>query len=170
MSQIPKCVCGFTCGAIQLQEEYKGLRKLNRFLMGLNVNLTAVRGQILRMTPLPTMSHAVSILIEEEGERECTVSGSPITVSDMPTVLLSKRLLLEVIRMEKLIGQDIVLDLTQMTNLVVLAILNQNNGVTIVMEKHIQERNVFICMVILIGILFMESNLFLVRCLRIRER
>lgn len=58
--------------------------------MGLNVNLTAVRGQILRMTPLPTMSHAVSILIEEEGERECTVSGSPITVSDMPTVLLSK--------------------------------------------------------------------------------
>jgi hypothetical protein len=43
--------------------------RLGQFLMGLNENYSAIRGQIMLMQPLPTVKKAYSLLCEEEKRR-----------------------------------------------------------------------------------------------------
>ena len=61
-----KCECDVN-GRLQnyLQEQ-----KIIQFLMGLNESYTTVRGNILMMTPLPSLSQIYSLLVQEEGQRQ----------------------------------------------------------------------------------------------------
>ncbi|KAH0650929.1 hypothetical protein KY284_030841 [Solanum tuberosum] len=65
-----QCTCTCTCGAKDNSHKAEQSRRLIHFLMGLNEVYTVVRGNILMMTPLPSMAQAFSILIQEEKQRE----------------------------------------------------------------------------------------------------
>ncbi|XP_015165957.1 uncharacterized protein [Solanum tuberosum] len=65
-----QCTCTCTCGAKDNSHKAEQSRRLIHFLMGLNEVYTVVRGNILMMTPLPSMAQAFLILIQEEKQRE----------------------------------------------------------------------------------------------------
>lgn len=67
----PRCVCTHcTCQVnARLVEEELSVQLAN-FLMGLNDTFTAIRGQILMMKPLPTLSQCYAMLVQEESQRE----------------------------------------------------------------------------------------------------
>lgn len=82
LSPLPKCICltrNCACDNAQKLEKYENMLKLSQFLMGLNDLYTAVRGQLLMMQPIPSLSQAFSLLVQEESQREfAKVSQSPI--------------------------------------------------------------------------------------------
>lgn len=55
--------------------------------MGLSDNYTDVRGQVFKMTPLPSITKAVSMLVQEEGQRQCVNS---MNLGEISTTLFSK--------------------------------------------------------------------------------
>ena len=61
-----KCECEINERLQKFIEE----QKLIQFLMGLNTSYTAVRGNILMMTPFPSMRQAYSLLVQEERQRQ----------------------------------------------------------------------------------------------------
>ncbi|VFQ81596.1 unnamed protein product [Cuscuta campestris] len=63
---LPKC----TCGAIQEMMKQDQNQKLVQFLMGLNSDYNTIRGNILVMRPLPSVSTAYGMIIHEEKQRE----------------------------------------------------------------------------------------------------
>ena len=50
-------------------------KKLLLFLMGLNDDYNSIRGNIIMMSPLPSISQVQSMLIQEEKQREIRSSG-----------------------------------------------------------------------------------------------
>jgi len=50
-------------------------QKLLQFLMGLNDDYNSIRGNILMMSPLPSISLVYSRLVQEEKQREIRSSG-----------------------------------------------------------------------------------------------
>lgn len=65
---IPKCTCAVpcTCQLLPTIRNYRTNDFVIRFLKGLNEQYTAVRSQIMLMNPLPDMSGAFSLLIQQE--------------------------------------------------------------------------------------------------------
>lgn len=75
-SPIPKCICpqnSCTCGVSAKLEAYEHINSLSQFLMGLNDLYTGIHGQMLMMKPLPTLSQAYSLLLQEESQRASPV-------------------------------------------------------------------------------------------------
>ena len=71
MSNIPKCTCAkCECEINKRLLKYVEEQRLIQFLMGLNGSYTAVRGNILMMSPFPAMSQAYSLLVQEEKQRQ----------------------------------------------------------------------------------------------------
>lgn len=67
----PRCSCGkCKCDINSQLQGYFQEQKLIQFLMGLNESNTHVRGNILMMTPLPTLSQTYSLLVQEERQRQ----------------------------------------------------------------------------------------------------
>lgn len=62
---VPKCTCGGTAEFIALQQ-----RDSVDFLVGLNYSYSSVRSPILIHTPIPSLSKVISILMQDEGQRE----------------------------------------------------------------------------------------------------
>lgn len=63
----PQCSCGkCTCNINVKSEQYDQSIQLSQFLMGLSDHFTAIHGQILLMTPLPTLSQCYAMLLQEE--------------------------------------------------------------------------------------------------------
>ncbi|XP_074327563.1 uncharacterized protein LOC141665454 [Apium graveolens] len=61
-------------------ETYVDMIKLSQFLMGINDQYTSVRGQLLMMQLVPSISQAFSLLLQEESQREFSkMSQSPLT-------------------------------------------------------------------------------------------
>jgi len=65
-----QCSCVCICGGKTKMHKAEQDRRLIHFLMGLNEMYTAVRGNILMMSNLPTMAQAFAILSQEERQRE----------------------------------------------------------------------------------------------------
>ena len=66
------CVCGGLRPVLDhLQQEH-----VLQFLMGLNDDFAAVRGQILLMEPLPPINKVYSLVTQEERQRAISHSGS----------------------------------------------------------------------------------------------
>ena len=71
VSNIPKCTCAkCECEINKRLLKYVEEQRLIQFLMGLNGSYTAVRGNILMMSPFPAMSQAYSLLVQEEKQRQ----------------------------------------------------------------------------------------------------
>ncbi|XP_074370155.1 uncharacterized protein LOC141711536 [Apium graveolens] len=86
LAPIPKYVCtqnSCTCGVTAKLEAYEQINSLSQFLIGLNDVFTGIRGQMLTMKPLPTLSQAYSLLLQEESQR-----ASPI-VSTVDSVAMN---------------------------------------------------------------------------------
>lgn len=63
----PLCTCGLcTCSVNSKQTELDQSIQLSQFLMGLNDSFTGIRGQILLMKPLPSLSQSYAMLLQEE--------------------------------------------------------------------------------------------------------
>jgi len=63
---VTPCACASTGSAMKLVER----QQLMQFLMGLNDSYQGVRSNILMMNPLPAVSQASSIVLQEEQQRE----------------------------------------------------------------------------------------------------
>lgn len=64
LAPIPKCICvasNCTCQNVQKLNHYEEGIKLSQFLMGLGDQFTAIRGQLLLMTPMLTLNQAFSL-------------------------------------------------------------------------------------------------------------
>ncbi|XP_074346924.1 uncharacterized protein LOC141685736 [Apium graveolens] len=73
LNPIPKCVCvnnNCACDNAKKLEKYEDAIKLSQFLMGLNDQYTTIRGQLLMMNPIITLSQAFSLLLQEESQRD----------------------------------------------------------------------------------------------------
>lgn len=82
LSPIPKCVCVNSNCACQLSaklNQYEQRIKLSQFLMGLNDQFTTTRCHILLMQPLPDLSHAYSMLLQEENQRDSASHSTTFT-------------------------------------------------------------------------------------------
>ncbi|XP_076937432.1 uncharacterized protein LOC143605058 [Bidens hawaiensis] len=66
LNSIPPCSCGVSHLLAKREED----QRLVRFLMGLNSSYDSIRGNILMMKPLPSISEAYVILIQDENQRE----------------------------------------------------------------------------------------------------
>ena len=63
-----------TCDPNKTLEGYRDRDRSMQFLMGLNESYTTVRGPILLMNPIPTVSEVFSLLLQEERQRGMAVS------------------------------------------------------------------------------------------------
>lgn len=59
-----------SCGAKEKNIKAKQDQRLVHFLMGLHESYCAARGNILVISPLPSISNAYALLIQEEKQRE----------------------------------------------------------------------------------------------------
>lgn len=67
----PKCECNkCTCEINTKLRVYDLNVQLMQFFMGLNDSFTALRGQILLMKPIPTLSQCYAMLLQDENQRE----------------------------------------------------------------------------------------------------
>ncbi|XP_076917422.1 uncharacterized protein LOC143577487 [Bidens hawaiensis] len=66
LNSIPPC----SCGVSHLLAKREEVQRLVQFLMGLNSSYDSIRGNILMMKPLPSISEAYAILIQDENQRE----------------------------------------------------------------------------------------------------
>ncbi|XP_035545114.1 uncharacterized protein LOC118348197 [Juglans regia] len=78
-NQMPCCTCAAskncTCGAARLFVEYQQRQHVIMFLMGQNEEFAHVRGQILPLEPLPSITKVFSLIIQEEKQREVGSMG-----------------------------------------------------------------------------------------------
>ena len=74
----PRCTCNHcTCTVNSRLDAQEQTIQLTQFLMGLSDQFTGIRGQILLMTPLPTMSQCYAMLLQEESQRGVTNAVVP---------------------------------------------------------------------------------------------
>lgn len=66
IQEVPNCPCGTNAKILKFLED----QRLIQLLMGLNDSYKILRGQILMMKPLPSLSTAYSLIIHEECQRE----------------------------------------------------------------------------------------------------
>ena len=81
---VTPCACPSTGSAMKLIER----QQLMQFLMGLNDSYRGVRSNILMMNPLPSVSQASSIVLQEEQQRE--IKPTPIPFDTESTAFLSQ--------------------------------------------------------------------------------
>lgn len=83
-------VNGCKCENRKIQEEKEQRKKLLQFLMGLNDSYSSARGQILMMSPLPSLSQAFSLVKQDEKQKQGTynphtfvanVKSNPVSTS-----------------------------------------------------------------------------------------
>lgn len=79
---LPFCSCGnCTCAALKLVGDVQQQDYVFKFLMGLNDSFAGVRGQIILMSPLPSLDKAFSLILQEERQREARNLVLPISES-----------------------------------------------------------------------------------------
>ncbi|XP_057540583.1 uncharacterized protein LOC130818430 [Amaranthus tricolor] len=77
LSSLPIC----SCGSAQAMQKFNEDQRLIQFLMGLNSDYNHIRGNILMMKPLPSVSQAYALLSQEEKQREVQAASEFINES-----------------------------------------------------------------------------------------
>jgi len=70
MLSVPTCSCGISCATYIHDQKMKEREQLIQLLVGLNDVYKGVRGNILMSKPLPNVSEAYCMLLQEEHQRE----------------------------------------------------------------------------------------------------
>ncbi|VFQ66343.1 unnamed protein product [Cuscuta campestris] len=74
VTSLPRCNCGVAQEILKYEQD----QRLIQFLMGLNSDYNTVRGNILLIKPLPSISAAYGMLVQEEKQKEIQIP-SPFT-------------------------------------------------------------------------------------------
>lgn len=70
----PRCNCGqCSCGGLKNIQCYFDNEYVMSFLMGLNDSFTHIRGQLLLMDPIPSISKVFSLILQEERQHKVSV-------------------------------------------------------------------------------------------------
>ncbi|KAF5461549.1 hypothetical protein F2P56_017636 [Juglans regia] len=78
----PNCSCGLcTCDALGSVGERQQTDYVFKFLMGLNETYDGIRGQIIIMSPMPSLDKAFSLVLQEERQRQARVAILPAAES-----------------------------------------------------------------------------------------
>lgn len=94
LSSLPCCVCATcTCDISQKIDSYEQEVKLSQFLMGLSDTYTGIRGQILLMTPLPTLNQVYSMMLQVESQRDSSNTSQSFTIDN--TAMAVKQYILQ---------------------------------------------------------------------------
>ncbi|XP_041016135.1 uncharacterized protein LOC121258655 [Juglans microcarpa x Juglans regia] len=81
------CSCGkCTCDALKNVDAVQQGDYMFKFLMGLNDSYDAVRGQIILLSPLPSMDKTFSLILQEERQRQARNTALP---TSEPSALLA---------------------------------------------------------------------------------
>ena len=70
MITVPTCSCGVNCATYKYDQKMKEKEQLIQLLVGLNDVYKGIRGNILMSRPLPNVSEAYYMLLQEEHQRE----------------------------------------------------------------------------------------------------
>ncbi|XP_060215472.1 uncharacterized protein LOC132642235 [Lycium barbarum] len=70
MNTFSSCVCDCKCGGKTKTNKAQDDERLLQFLMGLNESYLGVRRNILMTTPLPSIGHAYSLVVQDEKQAE----------------------------------------------------------------------------------------------------
>jgi len=92
MSEVPICACATTCKAIKKTMEIPERQRLMHFLMHLNENYEAIRGQILLLDPLHNVNRAYSMIQRVETQRNVTrnmTANREVAANVMRTIINS---------------------------------------------------------------------------------
>lgn len=68
---LPTCQCEYARRYVEYDQQHH----LLQFLMGLNDSYTSIRSQILKMSPLPSVGHAFTIISQEESHRSISAAA-----------------------------------------------------------------------------------------------
>lgn len=68
---LPTCQCEYARRYVEYDQQHH----LLQFLMGLNDSYTSIRNQILKMSPLPSVGHAFTIISQEESHRSISAAA-----------------------------------------------------------------------------------------------
>lgn len=71
LDEVPPC----SCDSAEKMKKREQNKRLLQFLMGLNDAYNTIRGNVLMMSPLPSISQVYSMLIQEEKQREIRSAG-----------------------------------------------------------------------------------------------
>ncbi|XP_074372026.1 uncharacterized protein LOC141712832 [Apium graveolens] len=75
ISTVPRCDYGkCLCNVNAKLDNFSKSAKLSQFLMGLGEQYTAIRGHLILMTSIPSLSDAYSLLMQEENQRELGIN------------------------------------------------------------------------------------------------
>ncbi|WOH14933.1 hypothetical protein DCAR_0934463 [Daucus carota subsp. sativus] len=77
LDAVDGCKGGCTCGNLKIQEAKEQRKKLLQFLMGLNDSYASARGQILMMSPLPSIPQAFSLIKQDEKQKQGSHTAMP---------------------------------------------------------------------------------------------
>ena len=77
LALVPPC----TCGSVHKFHEIEQNQRLIKFLMGLNSDYNHIRSNILMMKPLPSVTQAYALLIQDEKQREVQSASTFINES-----------------------------------------------------------------------------------------
>ncbi|XP_074336382.1 uncharacterized protein LOC141673531 [Apium graveolens] len=81
-SVVPHCDCRkYTCGVNKKLDVLSKSTRLSQFLTGLSNQYTAIRGHLLLMTLVPSLSAAYSLLLQEENQRDISSTSVVSTYS-----------------------------------------------------------------------------------------
>ena len=69
VTNAPKCICVCNCKAKDEKGPHEEKMKVTQFLMGLSESFTNIRGQLLMMNPMPNMTQTLSLLQQDERQR-----------------------------------------------------------------------------------------------------
>ncbi|KAK1355313.1 CCHC-type domain-containing protein [Heracleum sosnowskyi] len=69
VAHVPKCTCECVCNAKADIDQHEEIMKVTQFLMGLNENVTNIRGQLLMMSLMPRITQVLALLQQEERQR-----------------------------------------------------------------------------------------------------
>ena len=75
MMAIPTCTCGIECACYKFVHEMIEKEQLIQLLVGFNDVYKTIRGSILMTRPLPCVSEAYHMLLQEEHQREMSSSN-----------------------------------------------------------------------------------------------
>jgi len=92
MPEVPICAYATTCKAIKKTMEIAERQRLMHFLMHVNENYEAIRGQILLLDPLPNVNRAYSMIQRVETQRNVTrnmTANREVAANVMRTIINS---------------------------------------------------------------------------------
>ncbi|CAK9158903.1 unnamed protein product [Ilex paraguariensis] len=71
----PNCSCGkCSCGGVKNLNNHHQMEYIMSFLMGLDDSFSQVRGQLLLMDPMPSITRVFSLIVQEEQQRRTNSS------------------------------------------------------------------------------------------------